>query len=230
MKAWAISDSHGMHGEYMIPSDVDIVIHGGDSTNYFDIIRNETEFRSFISWLERLPIKHKIIIPGNHDTWATKRYNVQDVRDRGIHLLIHEHLELEGIKFFGSPYTPTFANWNFMVPRHKLSKYWEAVDDDVDVLLTHGPAKGILDLSHDIDHKLEFCGDLSLLKLFNRISPQYHIFGHIHSSDGCINSGVFKPSDMLTTFINASSVTDGKFGNGLSSHGQVIIINQNNKN
>ena len=84
--------------------------------------------------------------------------------------------------------------------------------------------KYILDLSHNHQHELEYCGDSALTKQVFKIQPKFHCFGHIHDSDGCYNSGLLKLSDRPTIFINASCVTDGKFNQGCSSHGQIIEL------
>ena len=182
MKIWAISDTHGKHSQLIIPEGIDTVIHAGDSTNHYGV-ENNKEFVDFIGWFKELPIKNKILIPGNHDEWALKKYNVDYVRSLGATLLIHEYLILDGITFFGSPYTPVFGNWHFMISRDKLNRYWDILDDTIDILITHGPPKGILDLGHDKQNNLEYCGDSALYKKIVNIQPTYHIFGHIHNQE-----------------------------------------------
>ena len=111
-----------------------------------------------------------------------------------------------------------------MKSRDKISRYWEALTEGIDLLITHGPGKGILDLSHNPKGVLENCGDGSLTKAVFKYQPKYHIFGHIHDSEGCFNSGIVKLSGRNTTFINASCVKDGRFDLGLTSIGQIIEI------
>jgi Icc-related predicted phosphoesterase len=107
-----------------------------------------------------------------------------------------------------------------MKGRDKLDKYWEAVPESTDILVTHGPPKGILDLSRDRQGILEYCGDRALLRhSVLRIKPFYHIFGHVHNYEDCINQGTRIWEGI--TFINASVVTDSKFGE-LSSSGIII--------
>jgi hypothetical protein len=224
MKTWLISDTHMQHDTLNLPNNVDCVVHAGDSTNYKDLLRNQQEFELFLIWYANLPIKHKILIAGNHDCWAIKKYNIDKVKDHGIIYLEHEYFELEGRLIFGSPYTPTFHDWHFMKDRNKLSKYWEALIEGIDLLITHGPPKGILDLSHDKKHKLEFCGDSALRKAVFKNQPKVHQFGHIHNSKDCYNSGQLKLSILPTLFVNASCVSDGEFDKGCSSHGQIIEI------
>jgi len=224
LKTWFISDTHMQHHSLIVPKDIDCVIHAGDSTNFYELYKNQLEFENFINWFSNLPVKNKILIAGNHDVWATKKYNVDKVKELGIHYLEHEYMELEGRLIFGSPYTPTFGNWHFMKDRSKLSQYWEVLIPNIDILITHGAPKGILDLSHNSNHVLEYCGDGALRKAIFKTQPKYHVFGHIHDSENCYNSGVCTLSNIKTTFINASCVTDGKFDKGCSSNGQIIHL------
>jgi Icc-related predicted phosphoesterase len=221
MKIWAISDTHGNHEQLKIP-EVDCLIYGGDSTNYKNLIDNQVEFYDFKNWLFGLPIKHKILIAGNHDAWATKKYNIDDLKHNNVIYLDHAYINIEGLNVFGSPYTPVFGDWYFMVNTNKIGRYWEALEPDIDILVTHGPPKGILDLSHNKKHILEYCGDSALRKAVFKVKPKYHIFGHIHDSEDCYNQGVRIIND--TEFMNVSCVTDGKLDR-ISSNGIIFDIN-----
>jgi len=109
-----------------------------------------------------------------------------------------------------------------MKDRSKLDRYWQCIPDDIDVIITHGPPKGILDSSRNPQDVLEFCGDKALLNHVRRVHPKYHIFGHVHNFEDCINQGIRIVEDI--TFVNASCVTDRKFDQGPSSHGVVIEL------
>jgi Icc-related predicted phosphoesterase len=229
MRIHAISDTHGFHRElYSFKEDyqdIDMLLYGGDSTNKKDLIYNIIEFEDFYNWLINLNIKHKIIIAGNHDAWATKKYNIDKLREAGIIYLENEICEINNIKILGSPYTPNFRDWYFMKDRSKFDKLWSILlEPNIDILLTHGPPKGILDLSHDKQHVLEYCGDKALFNHVMRTKPKYHIFGHIHNSDDCYNQGIRIYNDI--TFMNVSSVYDGRFDKGLISKGIKFEINK----
>lgn len=155
------------------------------------------------------------------DAWATKKYNKERVLELGIHYLEHDYLHLDGKLFFGSPYTPTFNDWHFNVSRTKLGRYWEDIHDEIDVLITHGPPKTILDLAYDKYRCLEYCGDGALLKRVLQKKPKIHCFGHIHNNSDCLNQGERIYNDIK--FINASCVKDGEFLH-LSSNGIIIDI------
>lgn len=223
MKIWFISDTHGNHDKLEIPEGIDLVVHSGDATNYWDVYRNEPEFFSFLDWYDNLKIPNKIFVPGNHDSFIYK-YEKQ-CRNlfsmRNIIMLVGEYVDVEGLKICGNPMTPTFGNWFYMTDRAKIYKHWELIPTDTDILVTHGPPKHILDLSHDAIGRLEHCGDSSLFKKVLEIKPKIHCFGHIHNSNGCYNQGerIYEGIN----FINASCVTDCKMGK-ITSHGIIKEI------
>lgn len=222
MKILCISDTHGFHRELFIPKNIDMIIHAGDSTNYWELYKNEQEFEDFLDWYSNTHVKYKVLIAGNHDHSLIKQYNKDKVQKSGIIYLEHESIVIEGIKIFGSPYTPTFGSWFFMVNTWKMDKYWSAIDKDTDILVTHGPPYGILDLTIDRNRDLKLCGDKSLLNHVKEIKPKYHVFGHIHDNPEFKNQGMLVRND--TNYLNVSCVTDSKFEEGLSSEGIVIEI------
>ncbi len=221
MRIFCISDTHGLHEQIKIPKNIDMIIHAGDVGNSNVLHKSVNEIYDFLNWYGLLNIRYKIFIAGNHDT-ALSEPNYINVPSN-ICYLEHSSIEIEGIKIFGSPYTPRFGSWSFMKDRGKLSPYWEQIPQDTDILITHGPPKGILDLSYDKFGTLEYCGDQELLNAINKLYIKYHIFGHIHDSDRCLNAGTKTIKDLETLFINASSVTDGKiFISGITNNGYII--------
>jgi len=226
MKIWHISDTHSYHGLLTVPDGIDMVIFSGDCSNPRDPYANEPEVRNFIHWFKNLPIKHKIFVAGNHDTSIEKGLvSISDIQVNGIHYLENEHITIEGVKIFGSPLTPQFGNgWAFNKARNKLDRIWSAIiDKDTDIIVTHGPPKGILDVGIDRRHSMEFCGCKSLWNVVKLINPQLMLFGHIHNCDDVINSGTRTVDGLDTIFSNGSVVTDGKFGR-LSSNGNIFEI------
>jgi len=225
MKIWHISDTHTYHEQLRIPEGIDMVIHSGDCSNPRDPYNNEPEVREFLGWYKSLPIEHKIYVAGNHDTSIEKRL-VQPIEfaEAGILYLEDDYVMVEGLKIFGSPHTPNFGNWSFMKSREKLERMWRvAIEEDVDIVVTHGPPKGILDKSYNREDVFEMCGDKSLLNRVLEVQPKYHLFGHIHNHKDIINAGMQKLSKYDTWFSNGSVVTDNKFG-FLSSNGNIFEI------
>ena len=225
MKIWHIGDSHSYHSLLKIPDNIDIVIHSGDFSNYYDVYKNEPETRDFLNWYSALPIKHKVLIAGNHDAVAFhegKKFK-ELCKEYCIDYLENESIEIEGIKIWGSPHTPQFGNWYFMKNRSKLDRVWQSIPDDTDIVVVHTPPKGILDLSYDRAHNVEMCGCSALKKRLLKIQPKLCLFGHIHNNDDIINAGTTKLAGYDTIFSNGSVVTDGKFGI-LSSNGNILEI------
>lgn len=197
MKICCISDTH--NDFYLLdlkPSDV--LIFAGDIDAW-----NQASFWHFNRWLKKQPFKYKIVCAGNHDRYLSEcgYKSIQKQLTNGIYLE-NSSVEIEGVKFYGSPMTPTFMDWYFMSERDEIHKYWDLISKDVDVLITHGPPHGILDYvpnTYQIDHHV---GCEALLKKVEEIKPKFHVFGHIHYS-----FGIFKNEH--TTFVNAALLNEG---------------------
>lgn len=198
-----ISDTHERWPEN-IP-DGDILVHAGDHTMMGEpipLIKAGERLRA-------LPHKHKVIIAGNHD-WGFE-YNREQaegymgVGEDGLVYLENEGIELMGLKFWGSPVQPEFHSWAFNVERgEKIRKIWEQIPEGLDVLITHGPPRGILDTSI---RGGEHCGCDDLLELVKFRKPRVHVFGHIHGGYGWTPES-FGEDATQTTFYNASVVNE----------------------
>lgn len=224
MKILAISDTHGFHKQFkdLDFQNIDMIIHAGDFSNNKAPSINENEAIDFLDWYNEIPVKYKILICGNHDT-SIEAGLVKPKEDfKNIIYLEHESINIEGINIFGSPYTPQYRGWAFMRDRGKLDPFWSKIPDNTDILVVHGPPKGILDLSYNRQDILEYCGDKELLNHVYRINPKHMIFGHIHNFKDCYNKGSKTIHDLNTVFHNVSCVTDRKFEFGLTSRGIII--------
>jgi Icc-related predicted phosphoesterase len=191
-----ISDTHNMHKQLVLP-DADMIIHCGDATS----MGYEYELRNFFKWYSKLSqYKYKIFIAGNHDMLFENIPTLAKglVPDNVIYLE-DSGVEIDGFNFYGSPVQKPFGNWAFNREEEKLALHWEAIPDNTDVLITHGPPFGIMDWSN---HSKSAEGSPSLLyEVLNRIMPKVHCFGHMHEYYGTeiINE---------TTFINAAMLND----------------------
>lgn len=226
MRIWHISDTHTNHRMLKVPTGIDMVIFSGDCSNPRDPYKNESEVRDFIDWYSKLNIKYKLFVAGNHDTSIERRLVLRgDFTNRGITYLENESVMIDGLKITGSPYSPTFGQgWAFNKSRQKLHTIWTSLfDEDVDIIITHGPPRGILDLAYTPMHNLEQCGDTALLKRVMKVHPSLVCFGHIHDNDDIINQGTLKLSNLDTIFSNGSVVKDNQYG-VLSSNGNVIEL------
>ncbi len=184
------------------------MLHAGDLTFKGDVQEISQELRE----LGRIAKNFKygcVFICGNHD-WLGERNPAlmkQMALDEGLTYLDHSSIEIEGLKIFGSAYTPEFCNWAYNVNRAELNKYWAQIPDDTQILITHGPPMNILDPVERYNPKIcEFeiecvgCWDL-----YSRIQDlkqlQLHVFGHIHAGYGQVKKG-------NVTYINASICTE----------------------
>lgn len=200
MKIWTISDTHCRHNELIVP-DVDMVIHCGDCSNSFLPADNEKEVYNFLDWYSELPIKHKLMTFGNHDT-SVEAGLIDLTKYPNINFLHQSGVTIEDIKFWGSPYTPRFGSWAFMIKRNRMEMVWDNVPDDTDVLVTHGPPKGFLDLTKELDGSLVQVGCKSLTNATSRIKPLVHCFGHIHDESDIYNYGILQREERY--IINAA--------------------------
>lgn len=197
MRIVCISDTH--NHEISVP-DGDLLIHAGDLTMGGTL----PEVVAAIDWLDSLPHKWKVFIAGNHDflferdpVVARSIYNSKD-----LIYLEDEFTNIQGFKIYGSPYQPWFFDWAFNLERYdgSLQRKWSMIPDNTNILITHGPPKGILDRvkrgenvgCYDLMSRIE---NLRHLKLF--------VCGHIHEGYGQVeyHNGV--------KFVNASNCNLG---------------------
>lgn len=202
MRIACFADTHRCIDKLDIPKS-DIVICAGDFCNsgaLEDVI-------AFNAWFSRLPCKYRILVAGNHDVCFENNLAIaRTFLDKNIIYLQDEAIEIEGVKFYGSPWQLPFMNWAFNLPEEELRNKFEHIPDTVDVLITHSPPYGILD-STPAKKNL---GSRSLLERVCQVKPRYHIFGHIHDSYG---KHIDKNSNI--TFINSSLLDEGyNFVNG----------------
>jgi len=195
-----ISDTHTRHNK--CTDDLlggDILIHAGDIMNSGYSVNDIHQFCIWFSSFDNY--KHKIFIAGNHDRYfqnspeaaaeiLTEYPNITYLQDSSV--------VINGLTIYGSPWQPEFCNWAFNLPKggYGLMSKWEAIPNNTDILITHGPPQGILDISGAPHNE----GDLGCALLRERvdlIKPKMHVFGHIHGSAGnTVNNG--------THFFNAS--------------------------
>ena len=174
IKIVVASDTHGIHRKLKIPK-CNIFIYCGDAgiTSYQKLV-------DFNNWLGTLDATYIIVVAGNHDA-ACELYGRDDCKlffTNAIYLE-NESIEIEGIKIWGSPYSMIFNNWSFMANDDYLSHIWDYIPDDTNIVITHGPAFGLLD---QVGWQNE--GSQSLRKRIDEIKPKYHISGHIHEAYG----------------------------------------------
>lgn len=206
MKVIAISDPHGKHNRlYQWLEPADMIICAGDISGR----GRADEVKSFLKWYAYLPYKYKIFIAGNHD-FMFQDYPTEskELIPEGIIYLENSSVVIEGFKFYGSPITPNFHNWAFNRSRgDQIKKYWDAIDEDTDVLITHGPPFGIHDFVRDgrLQKPYNDSDNVGCADLMHRVCElqklKFHIFGHIHEGYGDTTLGGVR-------YINAAFLND----------------------
>jgi len=156
----------------------------------------KSEVLDFLDWFGELDFPFKIFIAGNHDFYfeKEKKEEVEKVIPSNVIYLNDPGITIEGIKIWGSPVQPWFFNWAFNRQRgEEIAKHWALIPDDTDILVTHGPAFGVLDKTF----RGEEVGCADLLERIKKVKPQFYIAGHIHEAYGQVEKDG-------THFINAS--------------------------
>ena len=203
MKILTLSDTHTKHNSipsrWLVPADT--IVHGGDISSLGRI----NEIKAFLEWFNGLDYKNKIFIAGNHDLGFQKvSANYDEVMSLlktypNITYLMDSEVIIDGIKFYGSPWQPEFFNWAFNLKRGTpLRDKWNLIPIDTDVLISHGPAYGFLDMTPSG----EFVGCEDLLDVITtKLNIKAHICGHIHCGYGRAYRNNIQ-------FINASTLNE----------------------
>lgn len=192
MNACHISDTHDVYQDLnmIVPKNTEILFFTGDLTyrgKEWEMLKLCEQFKTLS---KRIP--HIVGCLGNHELGAQGKENEwkEAFKQNGVILLDHESVEIEGMKIFGSPWTPWFFDWAYNYDNPKMGidgqksikgdELWSSIPDDTQILLTHGPPDGILDYCRN--------GNVGCVELKKRISElkslKYHMFGHIHENYG----------------------------------------------
>lgn len=175
VKICFISDTHLT--EPRLP-EAQILFHCGDLT----FRGNEKEIRAASSYLRRTGFKEVIAIAGNHDFMAERNLPFFRKLMAPTKILMDSGITSHGLKIWGCPWMPRFYDWAFMKSEEELyNNHYSKIPEGLDILLTHGPAKWILDKTKRGDH----AGSESLRRrLFEMTNPPKIVAsGHIHKSD-----------------------------------------------
>jgi Icc-related predicted phosphoesterase len=153
-------------------------LHAGDlcqslGTNDF---QRRAQIRDCDEWFGEQDFEKVIAVAGNHDFPFESRMLKE--LDHAVYLE-NKHYVHKGVKFFGSPNQLPFYG-AFNAHEDRLREIYEQVDDDTDVIISHGAPYGLLDVPYRGDHT----GSYALMELISRIRPKLVVFGHIHWSYG----------------------------------------------
>lgn len=235
MRIVHISDTHRIgHGKLTIP-ECDLLLHTGDIGGRTDI----KELTEFLIWFERQPAEEKIFIAGNHDVVLDKPHLLSGwndvskttqlimkqqhedamelIEEYDVKYLCNTDYVYDGVKIFGSPYTPSFHRkngWAFNADRgEEILKQWAKIPSDTDVLITHGPPYGILDEIPEKYLEIEEnddihrgCKDLIGVIKKRLLALKLVCFGHIHDQVGIVLKSVSNSRRVL--FSNGAVLTN----------------------
>lgn len=190
MKITLISDTHTKHWE--LEKDLpggDLLIHAGDLMNSGRDIR---DIKDFCRWFNEQDYNHKVFIAGNHDIMFEDYPEgameiVNSYKD--ITYLQDDWVQVGNdkgtAKIYGSPWQPEFYSWAFNLPKGGpgLMSKWEAIPEDTDILVTHGPPQDHLDVSGPPYNEPHLGCALLRVKV-DKQPPKIHVFGHIHGGYG----------------------------------------------
>lgn len=214
LRVTLISDTHTKHDRITHSKTVrssthpldlpggDLLIHAGDFMNSG---YNPMEAMQFFKWFNEIDsYDTKVFIAGNHDRWMqdnaneakgilTGYKNIDYLEDEWMSVYQNEE---EAVNIYGSPWQPEFFNWAFNLPRNgeEMKARWDAIPSNTDILVTHGPPFGHLDVPGGQSIRV---GCEMLRHRVDEIRPKIHVFGHIHGSWGHYFDG-------HTHFFNAS--------------------------
>lgn len=221
IKCMHISDTHEANIADIVITDlkdkakekegIDILFISGDMT-YRGAYKKLKKVREQLTDLIQYGyVSDVAVTPGNHEL-SFQRADGYDnpvlarscfQGNANIHLFLHEAKEIQGIKIFGSPWTPEFHNWAYNYFWYEAENLWNQIPNNTQVLMTHGPPEFIMDEVHEY-MKVKYCGCPVLAKkIVNTPSIKYHLFGHIHEGYGTVEK-------QGTTYMN-SSIMDGNY-------------------
>lgn len=195
MKIVAISDIHGnlLKANYLPSGDIlcicgDIMPLSIQRYQYQSTFWMQNEFQK---WIQSLPYKHIVIVPGNHDFIFGFLYKIKSIDEinthlnlpSNVHLLIDSECNIDGYTFWGSPWCPDLKKWAFYADHNTLIEKFNKIPNNVDVLLTHCPPK-INDYGRVLEQGFNYLknfGCQELADIVEEKKPKLHIFGHVHS-------------------------------------------------
>lgn len=177
MKILHLSDTHGQHKNLRSLPEADVIVHSGD----FTFAGSKEEAYDFMNWFCNLPYEHKVFIAGNHDMCMYGADHIGGL-SKNVHYLNSNSVVIDGMKFYGIPM--------FMEDcmDGKLDMLIQNIPDDIDVLVTHMPPKGICDIA-DYGKGPEHRGNAALAEHLKALHPTCHLFGHEHDAYGTATIG-----------------------------------------
>ena len=132
---------------------------------------------------EATPPLDPVLVAKEYGDPGEARQLFEEAKDAGIMFLDEgtHHFTLKSgalITVYASPYTPALGAWGFQY--HPERGHGFSIERGVDIVVTHGPPKGIMDYTYG----RERAGCSDLFAAVARVRPLIHCFGHIHEGWG----------------------------------------------
>ena len=195
MQIMATSDLHG-NLEGIDPSGVDVVVLAGDiaplrGRGVWHINEQKKWInKKFREWTSSYPDTRFVIIPGNHDFYPIAHilFKGRDIDWKfdfspNVHFLGDEGTEIDGVKFYGTPWVPIISySWAFEGEHDTLVDWFSKIPSGLDVLVTHSPPRiPGSDVDRSIQTNSEHFGSHELAEAIIEKCPRYVFCGHIHT-------------------------------------------------
>ena len=190
----------GENAHYLLP-DADVLIHCGDFAANGSRMRQRESIRKLDGFFaHQKHIKHKIVVRGNHDPDTPGR--VLFKKSKALYATTPLGLKIDGVKFALQPFSRR-AHTTMSQTLQNLA--------NADVLISHEPPKGVLDLTYSgmrvgsqvLRHAVEI----------SKTKPRCWLCGHIHEGRGASRE-IFSPNgerrDETTLVVNAANANVGK--------------------
>lgn len=171
----------------------------------------------FYPWVQSLKCKKVIMIAGNHDfflehlyekfvskpddisskiysyriEWTLEIPQVKELlepkKDSKLIYLIDRGVEVEGIKFYGTPYIQDLSRWAFYLDNESLKDKFNEIPSNTDVLLTHQPPTlnncGLVKQSHTFNYLNDYGSQILTDVITEKKNIKWVLSGHVHSGE-----------------------------------------------
>jgi len=100
----------------------------------------------FNEWLGRQPHRHKLVVFGDQEIWCDTHEDEARRLLSNATVLASEMVELDGLKIYGSPWTPNSMTLGCGSQGHAFNEHdsyieqrWASIPEGLDLLVTHCP-------------------------------------------------------------------------------------------
>ena len=175
-----------MHGNLPTYVAGDLLLIAGDICPNFSGDRKKDakkQFRwfrdKFQPWMDKYPADHIVYVAGNHD-WMFVEF-LESEQDGRITYLRDASTTINGLVIYGTPRQLPFCRWAYNTTEEDLTRIFkDTIPEHVDIIVSHGPPYGILDLTIDWHQT----GSFALRHVIETKKPKLLVCGHIHEEHG----------------------------------------------